>query len=260
MSTARHWKDHPDLVAFYSAHRSRPEDLYTSERRFLPWLARRCDSVLDVGCAAGGFSNIWRHYNPRIAYTGSDISRPLIEAARRIHPDLRFIEGDAASSLPLPDGYADVVQALGWLHWEPRYDAAVRELWRLAGRYLFTDVRLAAHEHEAAEARQKLALAGEWDGRTTVPYLVLAWPRFAALLAGLRPWSIRGYGYWSAVAETVVGVGAPVCMATFVLERARAADDERARPWVCLDTPLPTPPALGPFHALPASDLDALLR
>lgn len=68
------WAEHPDLVAFYAEHRKHPEDLYPSESRFLPWLARQAHSVVDVGCAAGGFSDVWRHYQPEIRYVGVDLS------------------------------------------------------------------------------------------------------------------------------------------------------------------------------------------
>src|SRR5204862_434647 len=67
---AQAWVDHPQLVDFYASHRSRPEDLYPSERRFLPWLAGQSDRVLDAGCGAGGFAGIWRHFNPVIGVDG----------------------------------------------------------------------------------------------------------------------------------------------------------------------------------------------
>ena len=64
------WAEHPDLVEYYSAHRDKAEDLYPSEARFLPWLAGRTGDVLDVGCGAGGFADVWRHFNPGIRYGG----------------------------------------------------------------------------------------------------------------------------------------------------------------------------------------------
>jgi SAM-dependent methyltransferase len=231
------WAHHPELVAFYTTHRHRPEDLYPSERRFVPWLAGRSDSLVDVGCAAGGFMAIWRHWSPRLRYTGVDASPELVEVARKLHPGAGFIAGDCVEGLPLPDAAGDAVQALGWLHWEERYPEALAELWRLTGRFLFFDVRLHAGDGDL-HAEQRLELTGEWDGHTTVPYLVAGWPRFAELLLALRPASILGTGYSGSPSATVVGLQEDVCFATFVLERGEVP---AAGPAVCTDLPLEWP-------------------
>ena len=254
------WAEHPDLVAFYTQHRNRSEDLYPSERRFLPWLAKQATSVLDVGCAAGGFRNIWRHYQPDITYIGVDVSAPLIAAARRLHPDAEFHQGNCTAGLSLPDRCATVVSALGWLHWEPQYPEAIRELWRLGDRYLFFDVRLVGEPDQAVSGKQQLALMGPWDGETTTPYIVVTWPLFAALLLDLQPVTLLGYGYWGKPAETVMGVHQQVCFATFVLEKTPVGDEELRLPAVCVDMPLAWPAALAEqINLLPAAQLDALL-
>jgi SAM-dependent methyltransferase len=219
--------DQPELVEFFSLNRTRPEDLYPSEAHFLPDLARSAGSVLDVGCAAGGFVDIWRAYNRTLHYTGVDLSATLVSAARVRHPDDTFLVGDAASGLDLPDGSADVVAALGWLHWEPRYEAALRELWRLTGRSLFFDVRLHDGEGEIV-GRQGL------PGGGTAPYVCAPWQAFADLLAALGPDSLEGYGYRGAPAGTVTGMPQEIVFASFVLGRGDA------RAW-SLDLPLPPP-------------------
>ena len=48
-----------DTVDFFVNHRNTYEDLYKSEKYFLTKeLILSMDSILDVGCAAGGFCNI----------------------------------------------------------------------------------------------------------------------------------------------------------------------------------------------------------
>ncbi|MDA2932770.1 class I SAM-dependent methyltransferase [Acidobacteria bacterium AH-259-D05] len=253
------WTEHPDLVAFYRQHRNRPEDLYPSERRFLPWLASQASLVLDVGCAAGGFRNIWRHYRPEVIYIGVDVSAPLVVTARRLYPGSKFYEGNCATGLPLSDRYADLVQALGWLHWEPGYQEAIKELWRLTSRYLFFDVRLMTEPDQAVNGKQQLALMGSWDGKTTTPYICLAWPLFAELLVGLQPITILGYGYWGRPAETVVGVDQEICFATFVSEKAPTGVELR-QPTACIDLPLAWPTSLvDRVDLLPAAQLEALV-
>lgn len=232
------WAEHSELVSFYESNRRRLDDLYPSERRFLPWLARDSESVLDIGCAAGGFSEIWRAYNRQVVYTGADTSARLVEAARTLHPELDFRQADCAIGLPYDDGYATTVQALGWLHWERDHARALRELWRVTGRYLFFDVRLQDESPVDVQGVQKLALTGEWDGVTTVPYICLAWPRFAELLLEFKPSRLFAYGYTGSPSDTVSGVAQSICFATFVLERGGPP------PTTCLDLPIAWPQAL----------------
>jgi SAM-dependent methyltransferase len=227
-------KGNDELVRYYTTHRRHADDLYPSERRFLPWLAHEASHVLDIGCAAGGFAEIWRSYNPRIVYEGVDTSLALVEAARKLHPSFEFHVADCADGVMLPDERADVVQALGWLHWEPRYRTALEEAWRLTKRRLFFDVRL-QDDAEDVTGEQRLALDGGWNGEITTPYLVVSWPRFARLLLELEPSRILGYGYEGAPRDTV-GTGATVCFATFVLEKGARDDTD-----VCCELPFAWP-------------------
>jgi SAM-dependent methyltransferase len=259
LSESLSWAEHPDLVAFYAQHRNRPEDLYPSERRFLPWLARQADSVLDIGCAAGGFSNVWRHFHPDISYVGVDVSASLVEVAQKVHPDLQFYQGNCAEGLPLPDRYATVVSALGWLHWEPRYLEAMIELWRLTDRYLFFDIRLVVEPDQIVTGKQQVAFHGEWDGETTTPYVTVAWRSLAELLVKLEPAMIAGQGYWGKPADTVMGIDNPVCFAAFVLEKHQE-QGRASLETVCVDLPFAWPASLTPEVALLRPDeLESLI-
>jgi SAM-dependent methyltransferase len=249
--TLPEWALHPDFVAYYADHRDSPEDLYPSERRFLPWLARSARSVLDVGCAAGGFRTIWAHYAPEARYEGVDLSPDLVSLARRLHPDSQFHHGDVLDGIDLPDHWADVVQALGWLHWVPEQAQALVELWRLAARFLFFDIRIVRDNAAAGVGRQRIALLGEWDGKTETPYVTLAWSELARMLAALGPSEIYGYGYWAHPSETARDVPDDICMATFVLARGGSAT-----PTICLDLPLAWPLEESPgAKILPADEL-----
>jgi len=253
----RPWSEHEDLVAFFSASRNRPDDLYPSERRFLPWLASQAGEVLDVGCAAGGFSEVWRYYRSDVDYTGIDLSREMIAIARAAHPDHTFLTGDCAEGLPFPDEGFAAVQALGWLHWEPRYEAALRELWRLARRYCFIDVRLLETGRPTIRGQQRIAYTKGWDGSTVTPYIAVEWVEFARLLASLHPRRIYGHGYWGAPSDTVTGVDQQVCFSTFLLEKSAAADNTCT---VCLDSPLEWPAGIdeAAYTVVPASVLNSL--
>lgn len=204
--------EQPELVDFFTQHRTTTDDLYPSERRFLPDLARSADSVLDVGCATGGFADVWHSFNDGIRYTGVDVSAEMIAAARSLHPRDTFLVGDAAATLPLPERSADVVAALGWLHWEPRYETALAELWRLTGRSLFFDIRL----HTGTE---DIVGVQDLPGGGTTPYVCAPWTRLRRLLLSLEAKTIRGYGYDGPPAATVRGMPEQLCLAAFVVER-----------------------------------------
>jgi SAM-dependent methyltransferase len=213
--------------------------------------------VLDVGCAAGGFSRIWRHFRPDMRYTGVDVSAGLLDAARDAHPDDRFLVGHCADGLPFADGSIAIVQALGWLHWEPRYEAALRELWRVAARYCFVDVRLREPGRPAMQGHQKVAYSKAWDGATVTPYIAVDWSQLAGLFATLSPAAIYGHGYWGTPADTVVGIDSRVCFSTFVLEKD--SSDRPRECVVCIDSPLEWPPDSG-LHVkvLPGTALKGL--
>jgi SAM-dependent methyltransferase len=241
------WASHPDLVTFFAGNRNRVEDLYPSERRFLGWLAAEAGDVLDVGCAAGGFLDVWRAFKPAVRYTGVDLSQELVAAAHRLHPGAEFLVADCADSLPFADRSATVVQALGWLHWEPRYEAAVDELWRVARRFLFFDVRLQNESPDEVVGAQRLDYGGAGREQAVTPYIAVSWPRFAARLLALGPARVLGYGYYGPPSSSVSGAPESVCFASFVLERD---EPPGGRPEVCLELPLAWPEDLRPSVSL----------
>ncbi len=235
---------HPGMLEFWSDRRRLPEDLYPSERRFLSWLAGESRAVLDVGCAAGGFADIWTHFAPDISYVGSDVSPELIDVARKLRPSLRFEVGDASLGLPFDDRDFDVVQALGWLHYELRFADALRELWRMADQRLFFDIRLARPGGGTIVGKQRYEFGVEaWDEETTTPYIVVDPGEFIDLLLTLEPSRILAYGYMGEPDDLVVGIGGEVCFVTFVLERSHTGRSTTGA-WVDLPWDLPDRPDL----------------
>ncbi len=237
MTDAHEWAEHPDLVEFFMHTRNRPEHLYRSERAFLPQLAAEHPAVLDVGCAGGGFFEIFRHYRPDIRYIGADFSHALTSQAGRHHPDGHFVVADSASGLPFADRSVPFVQALGWLHWENRHAEAIRELWRVTSRHLFFDMRVSPIGQPTLHARQRVAYSQPWDGKTTTPYIAVEWSELAEMLLGLNPLSIKIVGYWGHPAETVTGMECDVCFVTCVLEK-RSLVPETAQCEITIDAPL----------------------
>lgn len=130
-----------DSIAYFSHERSRLDDLYSSERIFLPEITQRIATLLDVGCACGGFVDIFREINPDASYTGIDIVPDMIARAEAAHPGVPFINAPA-HSMPFPDREFDLVHCSGSVHLNSQYQQMIAEMWRVSKRYALFDMRL----------------------------------------------------------------------------------------------------------------------
>jgi SAM-dependent methyltransferase len=184
-----------DSLEFFQTHRQRPEDLYPSEKFFLPDVLPQVQSVLDIGCAAGGFSRIMKSFNPAIAYTGVDINPEFVAIAQRAFPDSTFIPGDGIH-FETPDNSYDLVHSSGILHLNSRYEEIVRSCYAQARRYLACDFRLTPGPRVEGTFTLEFQPAG--GQRPVLPYIVLNVDELVALLTELRPAprAIRLRGYY----------------------------------------------------------------
>ncbi len=86
-------------------------------------------TVLDVGCGAGPMSERLESLGARV--TGLDLSRPLLERARRRCPDAEFIEHDLAEPLPFGSGSFHCVVASLCLHYVRDWEPVLAEFFRV---------------------------------------------------------------------------------------------------------------------------------
>ncbi len=147
----------PYYVEKYRTIRHQPDDLFDSERYFLPRCLRPGMRVLDIGCACGGFFNILRSFEPTIEYKGIDVSEVLVAEARRIYSEGQFEVVDA-TTLPYPDGSFDLVQAWGVILHEPEYRKLIQEAWRVTRNAFLLDVRLQPRGREVVDKTQSFVL------------------------------------------------------------------------------------------------------
>ena len=181
------------FVDKYRETRNRPEELFPSEQRFLPRVLRPGMSVLDIGCACGGFYNILRTLEPNIDYTGVDVVQVLIDEARRLYPDGRFETTDGGR-LPFGDRTFDLVQLWGVTLHEPQYRDVLRDAWRVARHVLIFDVRLQRHGSEVIDTNRSYVETEE-GGRNY--YIVPNGRTFLRWLRTLEPAPryIEAFGY-----------------------------------------------------------------
>lgn len=214
-------------VGYYKTQRHTLDELYESERVFFPSVMARSSSVLDVGCAAGGTASIIHAVNPRARYVGVDISPAMVAAAQTLFPSLDF-RLTAGNRLDFPDGAFDTVLALGVLNHVPDYPALLREMLRVASRYVLVDLpRLVPHAHTFDAATSHMVLKqrfGDGDAQaaeeTRVPYVVADAAEAIGLLAR-EPGALRVLvkGYFGAYNPSVVCPFPQLCFAVACIEK-----------------------------------------
>ena len=108
-----------DTVQFYTENRQSYDELYDSERYFLTKeFITQMFSVLDVGCATGGFYNVFEMLNPDIQYVGIDVSQELLKIAKskfpsKVNPLFAWYNGE--EEFPIKEKF-DLVFSSGIMH------------------------------------------------------------------------------------------------------------------------------------------------
>jgi len=210
----------PESLAYYQAHRQRADELYPSERFFLPGVLRQITSMLDVGCAAGGFSDVVRSFNPQVEYFGVDVVPAFVEAARTSHPEATFAVGDGLT-FPTPPESFDLVHASGVLHLNRRYRDMVSAMWSQTRRFLLCDLRLTTGEPEIGR------LDSPFNERDPVslPYVVLSVTDALQMFSALFPQPdfirIKGYPHEASTSATLRN---PRVLMAFALVEKGAGD------------------------------------
>jgi SAM-dependent methyltransferase len=182
-----------DSLDFFTRDRNTPEGLYPSERVFLPDAVQRATSVLDVGCACGGFASIIRTFNSSAHYTGIDIVPEMLARAGREKSDDKFVVA-AGHELPFRDGVFDLVHCSGAVHLNSRFQALIAEMWRVARHEALFDMRLT--ERPSLEGSFRVDFANTGQGGI-LPYHVVNLEEARCLIDDLpgAPASVRLAGY-----------------------------------------------------------------
>lgn len=195
-----------NTVSFYVQERTCTADLYESESAMLLPIVRFVRSVLDVGCAVGNFSLIFKELNPAISYTGIDTSEGMIQEARKRHPGAQFHLGKNGG-LPFDNDAFDLVFCVGVLNHNPDYLDMISEILRVTRRFAVIDLpRLVTQPYTFDLANSFMQLKNRFptdrtgisEEATKVPYVLAnveevfrgLVDRLSGSLAGL---ACRGY-------------------------------------------------------------------
>lgn len=161
-------------VEFWARSRNSIGELYPSEKHFFLDRLPDCVSVLDVGCAAGGFSQACREVVPDIRYRGLDVSQNLVERASQQYADAHTafsIYDGREFPADIRDAGYDMVYSFGVLHHVPHWERVVQQMVAASGKFVCFDLRLSFEGGTAGH--QIIDFDEEWDGETKIDYIVV---------------------------------------------------------------------------------------
>ncbi len=195
----------------------RAQDFFESERQLLSLIIHEITSVLDVGCASGRYVELLAILDPsiedRLDFHGVDISEANITSARELFPQHRF---EVANALDYsPEGGFDLVNAIGVMQHEPRFDALIRNMVNWTNKYVLFDVKLArVPDHLVDRSR---SYAGSVENK--LYFNLLNYERFLADLLRIPSIdSIRIFGYPTPTnARTVIPANIPEVISAAIL-------------------------------------------
>ena len=218
MSTAKEWSN-PSVIDYYYQNRHDVSDLYPSEKVFLPRVLFPGATVLDVGCASGGFFNIMRSFEPDLEYTGIDLSEKAIALARERYPEATFVLTEGFK-LPFDDNTFDIVHCTSVFNNEPKYQEMLKEMYRVSNRFVVVDIRLLKNIGEVQETVYNIQFNSN-DVEAKVPYVVNDADEVANFILQLepKPKALRGTGYFHQVAKEAEPTGSEPCMTILLLQK-----------------------------------------
>ena len=136
---AESWNQ-PNVVSFFDSHRITTSDIYPSEWFFLKDQLQEGMSILDIGCAQGGFAGMIAEHLELFTYTGVDISEEMISKARAKYSEHTFhiVKENDYSKIK---GIYDVSIILGILHLHESWRDTIQVAWNHTKSSLILDLR-----------------------------------------------------------------------------------------------------------------------
>ncbi len=131
-----------DTIQYYTENRNRYTDLYPSEQWFLTReFLCSLRSILDVGCAAGGFYEIFSGLNPEVSYTGMDVVEAFVAQAEERYPQAEFVAYSGTGPFPVKEKY-DLVFSSGLMHLVDNWRELFTRMTAQSRGFVLADFRL----------------------------------------------------------------------------------------------------------------------
>jgi SAM-dependent methyltransferase len=210
---------------YYETHRTTTKEVYPSEWFFLKDMLAEGMSVLDIGCAVGGFASVLSEQLQRFEYTGVDISEEMVLRARRKHPGHQFHWIQGADLSALAGREYDLVVCLGVLHLSYGWRDFVASAWKHTGKSLILDLReshVPTVEDPTVSYFRVDFLLGTGTSKTTIlPYNIInASDALGSLIAICKGAArLQQHGYLSAPNAAAVTPAKDILMNTYRIDK-----------------------------------------
>lgn len=191
----------PGVLKYFETERTTTDHVYPSEWFFLKDKLREGLSVLDIGCAQGGFASVLGEHLNDFSYTGLDINSEMIENARGKHPDATFHIMNEGDFSVLGDRRFDLVLVLGILHLHETWRQTIEAAWRHTGGGLIFDLREISgpsiEDKQRSFFRMNFGGGGDDHNEATLPYNLINSAEALETVEriGAEAEVIKNYGY-----------------------------------------------------------------
>lgn len=220
-------------VNYWISNRSKISELYKSEKYFFEKVLPQVHSVLDIGCAAGGSALFTRELGTHPKYAGIDVSSNLINVAKERFSDTKETEFYLydGKQIPMKDSSIEFVFSFGVFHHLINWKELVSEALRVSQKYFLFDIRCWQSDSivDGSVSFQKLALAGEWDQKSVIPYNLISFNELFDFLKNLKNdgFDISVFGYWGKPTDLAVTPAKEVFMTSILIEKNHAQPEIR---------------------------------
>ena len=155
------------IIEYISENRKNYKDLYLGEKILLNEYFKKGYSVLDVGCAQGGFVNILSQREKKFSYLGIDYNEEMLAIAKKKQPKYKFINIKKNNFSKYINQKFDLVIIFGILHLNKDWKKIIKEGYKLTKKYLIFDLR------ESDKKISKNIYLNLGDSKKKIPYNII---------------------------------------------------------------------------------------
>tara|TARA_B100000768_G_C11268593_1_gene372278 strand:- start:1203 stop:1844 length:642 start_codon:yes stop_codon:yes gene_type:complete len=155
------------IIKYISENRKNYNDLYLGEKILLNEYFKKGFSVLDVGCAQGGFVNILSQREKKFSYLGIDYNEEMLAIAKKKQPKYKFINIKKNNFSKYINQKFDLVIIFGILHLNKDWKKIIKEGYKLTKKYLIFDLR------ESDKKISKNIYLNLGDSKKKIPYNII---------------------------------------------------------------------------------------